>query len=199
MKHVGKSTLARMLAQSFGRPFIDLDNVILQYASEETTRPLADIRDAFDALGQERFRALELTCLHDVLSRSDTHEAVVALGGGALDLISHLKNEAVQGLGERAPAVRDALLSAENAIVYLQEDSKRLWERVRLRGIPAYLTGSNPEAEFHAIAAARDSRFQALADVVVELEGAPLAEARRRVETVLRSSVLSAAEGGESE
>jgi shikimate kinase len=218
MKHVGKSTIARHLSEHLRRPLIDLDEELVRAASKEIKRPLAGARDVFENLGRERFRSLELSCLWETLSRSDTGRAVMALGGGALDVLPNdvggVSPGALQPPDVGTPevgapevgapdtrdrdsktasadptnpgrAVRAALLSGENAIVYLREDIARLWERVEARGTPAYITGSDPVMEFRRIAEDRDLRFRNFADVVVELHGASVPTAVELVREAL--------------
>ena len=70
----GKSTVGPALAQRLGRPFTDIDDVIVARAG----KPISEI---FTDDGEPAFRALEELAIADVLGDSD---GVVALGGGAL-------------------------------------------------------------------------------------------------------------------
>jgi shikimate kinase len=69
----GKSTVGRKLAEALNLQFIDLDNFI-----EE--RNFKTIPEIFAAVGEEGFRKVEQSALHEV---SEFENVVVATGGGA--------------------------------------------------------------------------------------------------------------------
>jgi 3-dehydroquinate synthetase/shikimate kinase len=69
----GKTTLGRELAQKTGRPFVDLDGLIVQ-------REARSIAEMFKTEGEAYFRKVESAVLRAV----DMPGAVVALGGGTL-------------------------------------------------------------------------------------------------------------------
>ncbi|MCA9642673.1 MAG: bifunctional shikimate kinase/3-dehydroquinate synthase, partial [Myxococcales bacterium] len=71
----GKSTVGRLLADSAGVDFCDLD-------TEIERRALKSVREIFADDGEAGFRSLEAQALRDVLSARRAQ--VVALGGGAL-------------------------------------------------------------------------------------------------------------------
>ena len=69
----GKSTVGPLLAGLLGWDFMDLDTLV-------EARAGCPIAAVFDAHGEERFRALESTCLRDAAWR---RRVVIATGGGA--------------------------------------------------------------------------------------------------------------------
>jgi len=69
----GKSTVGPQLAQHMGRPFVDLDDVIVA----EAGRSVAEI---FSSEGEAGFREREARCLQRTLERT---ASVIAVGGGA--------------------------------------------------------------------------------------------------------------------
>ncbi len=80
----GKTTIGQKLAEELGRPFLDLDDRIVEKAG----KPIPDI---FETSGEGRFRAIERSALLEVAQQ---FEGVVALGGGSLQnqhLLDHLK------------------------------------------------------------------------------------------------------------
>jgi shikimate kinase/3-dehydroquinate synthase len=85
MMGAGKSTVGRHVATTLGRPFIDLDEAIVERAGRS-------IPAIFDADGEAAFRALEAAELRQVLDGDAS--AVVALGGGAL-IDDSLRQEAL--------------------------------------------------------------------------------------------------------
>lgn len=169
MKHVGKSTVGRLLARRRGLSFIDLDDRVLEAASAHTPRPLGSPRDVYQILGAEQFRQIEATELQSLCSEEESEDSVVALGGGATDQES-----------------AETALSGAGTIVYLREDLARVWDRVIRRGVPAYLSSANPRAEFMELARWREQRFLSLADLVVELGGSSAEDAALRVDQALQ-------------
>jgi shikimate kinase len=69
----GKSTVGKKLAKALNLQFIDLDNFI-----EE--RNLKTIPEIFASVGEDGFRKVEQSALHEV---SELENVVVATGGGA--------------------------------------------------------------------------------------------------------------------
>ena len=70
----GKTTVGRLLAERWGVPFRDTDDVVEQ--TEGRT-----VSDIFVDSGEEHFRALERAAVTEAL---DEHPGVLALGGGAV-------------------------------------------------------------------------------------------------------------------
>ena len=70
----GKTTVGRLLAERWGVPFRDTDDVVEQ--AEGRT-----VSDIFVDSGEEHFRALERAAVTQAL---DEHPGVLALGGGAV-------------------------------------------------------------------------------------------------------------------
>lgn len=68
----GKSTLGRLLAESCGMRFIDLDN----YIQDKNQMSVSDL---FAKFGEATFRKIERDALHDVAKMSGV---VIATGGG---------------------------------------------------------------------------------------------------------------------
>ena len=83
----GKSTVGRLVAQTLNRPFLEMDDVL----EKEFGQP---IREVFDRLGEDVFRARETKALRR-LSRQERQ--VVATGGGVV--ISDQNRELMRGSG----------------------------------------------------------------------------------------------------
>lgn len=73
LRGAGKSSLGRMLAESRGLPFIELDREVEREGRME-------LRDIFETIGQEGFRRLERAALERLVSSGGS--AVIAAGGG---------------------------------------------------------------------------------------------------------------------
>src|SRR5690606_25140642 len=67
----GKSTWGRKLANATGRPFLDLDNEIVQNIG-------MSIPEYFAQFGEERFRIKEREILHKL----QTNTGIISTGGG---------------------------------------------------------------------------------------------------------------------
>lgn len=100
--------------------------------------------------GVEKFRLLEA---HAVKNLFPKERCVIATGGGTLmnsDSVNHLKQ-----LG---------------TLIYLDIDSKLLWERICKRGIPAYLDPQAPEQSFYRLVAEREPVLRAACSVVWKMK-----------------------------
>src|SRR5262245_11222576 len=71
----GKSTVARIIAEMCGRPYVDLDAEIERTAGRT-------VSEIFSSRGEREFRTLERAALARALTSAD--RPVVPLGGGAL-------------------------------------------------------------------------------------------------------------------
>ncbi|MEI9937023.1 MAG: 3-dehydroquinate synthase [Pseudomonadota bacterium] len=138
----GKSTVGALVAQTTGRPFIDLDRTIESEAG-------ASIENLFATRGEAAFRALERACLERVLSEATRapQAPVIAVGGGALlsrDVRLRALDECVVIALEGSPAelTRRALQQGPRPLLSGPNPEQRVSELLGLRG-PSY-------AEAHA-------------------------------------------------
>lgn len=70
----GKSTVGGLLASALKLPFVDLDDVVVQFAK----MPISEV---FSTMGEASFRAIEADALRHVLAGP---ACVLALGGGTV-------------------------------------------------------------------------------------------------------------------
>ncbi len=145
----GKSSVGRLVAESLGRPFIDLDARI----KAETGSSPAHI---IERDGEARFRQIEAA---EVRRAADVPGAVIATGGGAVI----------------DPLSRWALWEAGTA-VWLDAPDERLAERVRRSGERRPLVARDPLAALARLRKAREP-FYAAADHRVESAGSTRAVA----------------------
>lgn len=165
IKHCGKSTQGKRLADALGLDFYDTDDLILEQCG-------MDARAIYKSQGKDAFMAAELKAceyLHDTLS-GNGGQAVIATGGG---------------ICQNEPAV--ALLKNLGAIVYLEIDEKSAADRIvrearflpngRIENLPAYIAAKNPSDEaqartiFHDFYLERTQKYKSLADVSVKMQG----------------------------
>jgi len=143
----GKTTVARLVAERLGWPWVDADVEIESRAGKS-------IKEIFDDDGEERFRDLETEVVADLARRKQT---VVALGGGAV-----LREE------NRA-AVRGC------TVVWLQAGSETI--HARIASDPSTgarrpnLTVAGGRAEITDLLAQREPVYKSCADCAVDTEG----------------------------
>lgn len=174
MMGAGKSTVARIVGGRLGRDVVDTDREVARRAD-------MTILDIFDAEGEEGFRARERAVVADLAGRDDL---VVAVGGGVV-------------LDDRNVEV----LAASGVLVRLHAPVEVLTERLLRRGdadpaeIRPLLQQDDPRQEFRRIAAEREDRYAAVADLTIETNDHPEAVADEVLDVLgARGGVLSAVE-----
>lgn len=100
----GKTTLGKVLAESFSYDFIDLDDYIAE------TQDLS-VPDYFNLYGEESFRNTEYTSLRDLLSKENF---VMATGGGTPCFFDNMN-----------------LMKEKGVTVYLKASEEELLERLK--------------------------------------------------------------------
>jgi len=150
LRATGKSSVGRAIARLSGGTFLDLDDAVALAAGS------CSAHDAFVALGEPAFRALEVAALDDAL-RTGTH-TVIALGGGTpMAPGAHAMIEAARASGWR--------------IILLDAPDELLSERIRTSpGTRPSLTGAAPDQEVTEIRARRWPTFERLSDLVVSTD-----------------------------
>jgi len=136
----GKTSVGQVLARRMGRPFTDVDVLIVQRAG----KPIADM---FTQDGEDAFRALERVVVAEALVATD---GVLALGGGsvlAADTRARLR-------GHR--------------VVHLSVGLAEGIRRTGLSTARPLLAGVNPRATFKALLDARAPLYREVATVVVD-------------------------------
>lgn len=160
----GKTEVGKRLAALLGRPFVDLDHVVLASFTE------GSVGEVWAARGEQAWREAEGRSLVEVMR---TPGQVIALGGGT----------------PMVPAARAAIESGRLAggatVVYLSCTAAELAGRLaRDTGDRPSLTGADPSREVEQVLARRQDTFRQLADHVIEVTHATPAEA---AEAILRS------------
>lgn len=101
----GKSTIGRRLADRLGRPFIDVDVLIVARAGKT-------IKEIFADHGEQFFRDIEASVVADVSQLSDH---VIGFGGGSL------------GREENRVAIK----AAGHSVIYLKCEPDELFKRIQ--------------------------------------------------------------------
>jgi shikimate kinase len=142
----GKSHVGRELARRLGRPFVDTDERLV----ERFGMPIADV---FRERGEASFRAAEA---EEVAAACGGHDAVVALGGGAI-----VADDSFRVAREGNLIVR---LSASLDTIYARLTSAPGAEERPM------LAGEEPRRRIAALLANREQRY-AEADATVATDG----------------------------
>jgi shikimate kinase len=172
IKHSGKSTLGRLLAEEAGLPFYDSDDLTVS-AARRRELDVSTPRELYRLAGADGFKYYEAEALLEIVGSTSGPASpgrmVVALGGGAID----------------NPAALE-VIDRNGYLVYLHVDPDILWIRVMRRGKPAFLTSEEPYDEFMALARRRDAAYRTKARLVVELTGLGIREAFEKTKEEIR-------------
>ncbi|MBM4051953.1 MAG: hypothetical protein FJ270_04305 [Planctomycetes bacterium] len=147
LRATGKSSVGREIARLSGGTFLDLDDAVAGAAGFRSAH------DAFVALGEAAYRALEATTLRDALKPASL--TVIALGGGT-------------PMAPGAEAVLESARTGGWTVILLDAPDEVLAGRIRQApGTRPSLTGALPDQEVAAVRARRWAAFERLADAVV--------------------------------
>jgi shikimate kinase len=145
IKHSGKTSLGKLLANTLDVPFMDLDALLEEKYSKDRR---LNFRDLYLKLGESGFRNLETAAIQNTIM---SNRGILALGGGTID-----NQEAMR-------IVKEASL-----LVFLDVDEKILYERIKKNGFPPFLEKS-PEKLFHELFSRRRFLYSEIADIKLEI------------------------------
>jgi shikimate kinase len=140
----GKSSVGRSLASELSWTFCDTDQLIEEEGG-------LSCRELYLKKGDTYFRKVEKEV---IIRLHSAKEMVIATGGGIL-----------------SDSENSRMLQKIGMVVYLQAEVSTLWNRLVLRGIPAFLPQNNPEEAFRSLAKTRIPLYKAAAHLVVNTEG----------------------------
>ncbi|PIE04540.1 MAG: shikimate kinase [Spirochaetales bacterium] len=164
LKHCGKTSLGRLLAQDMGYSFFDLDDLTVEETSGKWNSP----RAVWKNLGPHEFQRLEEEAARSFvtwhLPRYAPEGVVLALGGGTI---------------ENAGAM--AWLSDRGVNVYLRAPSRLLFKRIMAGGRPPFLPEENPEEAWQAIYMKRHALYTDFARIVHDVDESELSVNARRL------------------
>ena len=186
IKHCGKSTQARLLAQTFGIPSYDTDDLISGLTGKSP-------RDLYRDGGPGAFQAAEAEACRQLAARlmADGERAVIATGGGICN------NEAA--LAALRPLGRFVFLNApEDAAADRIIREARELPAGGFENLPAYIADKSPRSLleirsiFHAFYAERTARYARTADITVDMGRAGKEENAARIAALLADSASAA-------
>ncbi len=139
----GKTTVGRLVADSLGCPFLDLDQLIEKKAGRS-------IPAIFAADGEKGFRRLEKQVLEQAVKKYAETTAILSLGGGSVTL----------------PGAVD-LLQEKTLCIYLEASLETLLSRLEGQ------TGERPMAseDLPALLAAREPLYRQAAHITLPADG----------------------------
>ncbi len=157
----GKTSVARLLGETYELPVVDLDEVVQTDAGRT-------IREIFDEGGEQVFRDFETVAL-GTIAQGPT--AVIALGGGA---ILREKNREIIRSGGHVVWL-DA--PADVIAVRIQGDAASRQQRPPLTALPA-------EVEIETTLAQRRPLYEAVADHRVATDGLSVRQVAQKIQTL---------------
>lgn len=143
MAGVGKSAMARRIAQLRGLTVIDIDAAVVDAAGRS-------IPEIFATDGEAAFREMETRALREALASPEP--VVIATGGGIVE----------------SPVNRE-LLGRSARVVLLHASDEVLTERLRNSSNRRPLLDGDLEANLRALRTRRDDLYRDVADLAVEV------------------------------
>lgn len=186
IKHCGKSTQGRILAERLGCAFFDTDDVVLE-TTGRSPREIYTVAGAA-AFMQAEAEVCRLLSQKIALSGHGAIPAVVSTGGGICN-----NEQALNTLHEFS------------SFVFLEMPEKIAADRIvaeisyingRMTDLPAYIARENPETEddvrriFSAFFRQRCALYRQFADVICKLDDVPKEENARKIWTALQDAEL---------
>lgn len=147
IKHSGKSTCGKLLAEKLGMPFLDLDAQIESLFKNKYGES-ASCREIYTKNGSDFFRALETEA---AAFAAEIHRFVTSAGGGLCD-----NSDAWQ-----------ILKNAGAFFLFLDEPEDRLFERITASGLPPFLQNGDPKTLFHNMYTKRRTFYLSRCDAIL--------------------------------
>lgn len=169
VKHSGKSTQGKLIAQKSCCAFYDMDDLIM---NTPDAAHFASVRELYKQKGIEYFQQKEIEGATDFCRRFNpgTKKAVLSLGGGTIENDEAMKKLADNGF-----------------IVYLWAPEELLYKRIEYRGLPPFLSKEDPRGDFHKLYKKRDALNRKVAEAVIELSDIPREENAEKIFNILRN------------
>lgn len=145
IKHCGKSTVGRALAQDLNLPYFDLDDLIEKAIG-------MSVREFYIQSGKDAFQYQEYLAL-ETLKSDDSKGFVCATGGGICD-----NNKAVD------------ILKTDTGIIFINTPLSIVYSRIIQNGIPPFLKSDDPKHEFSILYTKRTKLYKNIANIEISGE-----------------------------
>ncbi len=143
----GKSLIGKLLANSLDWEFFDTDELIgHEFFKRSNTR--LSCRGIYKSIGEDLFRELETDILKNLRL---TKSAVISTGGGS-----------------PLSAENQRLLKDIGWVVYLKGTSEIIFDRMKEKGLPAFLESNSTVDGVSKILAERDPVYSQIADYWID-------------------------------
>jgi shikimate kinase len=143
----GKSAVGRRLAKHCGMTFCDLDSELMHRYENEHGKRLR-CRAIFQEHGEDFFRKLEADTLRSLRGQTGL---ILATGGGA-----------------PMTETNRPLLKDIGVVVYLEAEPAQVMQRMRNKGMPAFLADDPTEENLARVMAERHPVYDDLADISID-------------------------------
>ena len=120
---VGKTTMGHALSKRTGMPFYDLDWYI-------ETRMHSSVSELFEKRGEDEFRKIERTMLHEV---AEFENVIISCGGGTPCFFDNMQ-----------------YMNKQGSTLYLKASPNILYEHIKMTRIPRPLLKNKTEDEIKA-------------------------------------------------
>ncbi|MDD5697358.1 MAG: shikimate kinase [Victivallaceae bacterium] len=173
MKHCGKTTHGRFIAQRLNCAFLDTDELLEAKYFKLEKNPL-NSREIFNLHGEDYFRTLEAEVIRELIATAAADVTrVIALGGGA----------------PSNPKI-GAELKQLGFFVFIDHTPEILYRRILKNGLPPFLRGENPREKFLRLYSERKRRYIELSDLTIEFrEDTPVRSAGRLILTKIEEKI----------
>lgn len=168
LKHSGKSTLGRLLAEKTQGLSFDMDDLILEEAGDRRS----GVRSIYSDRGKDEFMRLEEQAARDfvelTLPSLSGKTVYLSLGGGTIE------NTAAMGR-----------LQSKGLMVYLKADEELLYSRIMASGRPPFLSEAHPREDFSRLYRKRDQLYSDCAEITLTVDDSTAELNARRLQTAL--------------
>lgn len=176
MKHCGKSSAGRCLADKINAEFSDSDDLLEDLYFRRTGQKKT-FRQIYRDNGKEYFQKLEADALVEFLAGNGQTVRVLALGG-ATPLNPFLPAE-----------IQKPHRPGEICVIHLHVCPDILWARVKKTGIPAFVDPDDPEGSFRRICTCRQSSYNGLSDISIDADSLTVEKVAELIHTALKRSL----------
>jgi shikimate kinase len=174
MKHCGKSSAGRCLAERIHADFFDSDDLLEELHSRRTGEQRT-FRQIYKDEGKDCFQKLEADALAEFLAKNADSVRVLALGGAT-------------PLNPSLPAeIRKPHRPEEICVIHLQVCPDVLWARVKKTGIPAFVDPQDPQGSFRQICRSRQSTYNELSDIQIDADNLTVERVAERIHSALQN------------